>query len=255
MNLRSILVALAAVSGFYSTTASAREVCGAPSGLNLRSGPSMHSRVKDTISNGDDFTKVLGDSSNGRWLQVRVGGQSGWVFRGYTCGAARTASLRSNDNNSDNTPGTGAIARFRNPIQGSCVSSDFGPRRRPRPGASAYHQGCDLSAGCGTPVRSTAPGRVVFAGRMGGYGNTIIVQHNNGTRSLYAHLSRINVRNGQRPTSDTVIGRVGTTGVSTGCHLHFGMTVNGRYVDPQRYIGRGGCPSYGTSSNSRWFRP
>lgn len=254
MNLQSILITLAAVSGFYSSVASAREVCGAPNGVNFRTGPSLHSRVKDVLSEGADFSKVLGDSSNGKWLKVRVGNQTGWVFRGYTCGETRRTARALVPETAGNSTG-GRNARFRNPVNGSCVSSDFGPRRRPTRGASSYHQGCDLGAGCGTPVRSTAPGRVVFAGRMGGYGNTVIVQHTNGTRSLYAHLSRINVRNGQRPTSDTVIGRVGSTGVSTGCHLHFGMTVNGRYVDPQRYIGRGGCPTQGVSTGSPWFRP
>lgn len=250
MNLRSILVTVVAVSGFYATSASAREVCGAESGLNFRTGPSLHSRVKDVLSNGADFAKVLGDSANGKWLKVRVGKQSGWVFRNYTCGEAKKKSRELASAN-----GNGKIARFRNPIMGSCVSSDFGPRPRPTAGASSYHQGCDLSAGCGTPVRSTAPGRVVFAGRYGGYGNAVIVQHNNGSRSLYAHLSRILVRTGIRPGINTVIGKVGSTGVSTGCHLHFGLMRNGRYVDPQNSIGQRGCPGYGNSSGSRWFRP
>lgn len=248
--VRSLVAALCFGSLFAATSAHAREVCGAPSGLNFRTAPSMHAGVKRVLDDGTDFSKVLGDSANGKWLKVRVGGQSGWVYRGYTCGESRR---RARENAP--SPGSGRIARFRNPVAGTCVTSDFGPRRRPGPGASSYHQGCDLGAGCGAPVRATAPGRVVFAGRYGGYGNAVIIQHANGTRSLYAHLSRINVRSGQVPGSSTVIGRVGQTGVAFGCHLHFGMMIGGRFVDPQRYIGRGSCPGYGVASGAHWLRP
>jgi uncharacterized protein YraI len=253
MNVGSILVTVVAVSGFFmANTASAREVCGAPSGLNLRTGPSLHSRVKDVLSDGSNFGKVLGDSANGKWLKVRAGGQTGWVFRGYTCGESRRASR---DNASSNNGGSGRIAHYRNPVAGTCVTSDFGPRTRPTRGASSYHQGCDLGAGCGTPIKATAPGRVVFAGYQSGYGNTVIIQHPNGTRSLYGHMSRINVRSGQQPGMNTVIGRVGATGTATGCHLHFGIISGGRFVDPQRFIGQRGCPGYGVSSGARWLRP
>ena len=254
MNVRSVLVTVVTLGGiFMGSQAEAREVCGAPSGLNFRSAPSLHANVRDVLDNGEDFDRVLGDSANGKWLKVRVDGRTGWVYRGYTCGEARrNARNRSDDRASS---GSGQIARYRNPVSGSCVTSDFGPRRRPTRGASSYHQGCDLGAGCGSPVRATAPGRVVFAGYQRGYGNTVIMQHPNGTRSLYAHLSRINVRNGSVPTSSQVIGRVGATGTATGCHLHFGIMSGGRYVDPQRYIGRGGCPSYGISSGARFLRP
>lgn len=252
MNVRSVLVTAVTLVGFFAAAkAEAREVCGAPNGLNLRTAPSLHARVKDVLSEGSDFSRVLGDSSNGKWLKVRVGGQTGWVYRGFTCGEARNrANARALSN-----AGSGRIARYRNPVMGTCVTSDFGPRRRPTRGASSYHQGCDLGAGCGSPVRATAPGRVVFAGYQSGYGNTIIMQHSNGTRSLYAHLSRINVRPGTVPSSSQVIGRVGATGTATGCHLHFGIMSGGRFVDPQRFIGQGGCPSYGVSSGARFLRP
>ena len=251
--MRSLVTAATLVAAFlFSDSALAREVCGAPSGLNFRSGPSLHAPVREVLDNGDDFAKVLGDSSNGKWLKVRVDGRTGWVYRGYTCGEARrrTMAVRGNSGSA-----SGKIAHWRNPVMGACVTSDFGPRRAPTRGASSYHQGCDLGAGCGTPVRSTAPGRVVFAGWNGGYGNTVMVQHPDGSRSLYAHLSRINVRPGTRPGINTVLGRVGTTGTSTGCHLHFGIMRGGRLVDPQNYIGQRGCPGYGRSTGARWFRP
>ena len=249
VNVRALLGFALAAAFFAPELASAREVC-APSGLNVRTGPSLHSRVRAVAENGDDITRVLDTSSNSRWLKVNVDGTTGWVYRSYTCSDSAGSGSGSNGGG-----GSGEIARFRNPVMGACISSDFGPRRRPRRGASSYHQGCDFGAGCGTPVRSTAPGRVIFAGWMGGYGNTVKVQHPNGTTSLYAHLSRINVRPGTRPTSNTVLGRVGTTGVSTGCHLHFGILRGGRYVDPQNYIGQRGCPSYGVASGARWLRP
>lgn len=249
MNVRAFLGSTLLLAAAFLTpdVAEAREVCGAPSGLNVRTAPSLHARVRTVADNGDDIARVFERSPNGKWLRVSVDGVTGWVFRAYTCGESRT--------NANAGAGSGEIARYRNPVMGACVTSGFGPRRRPRAGASSYHQGCDFGAGCGTPVRSTAPGRVTFAGWRGGYGNTVIVTHPNGTTSLYAHLSRINVRPGAVPASDTVLGRVGTTGVSTGCHLHFGITRNGRYVDPKNYIGSRNCPSYGVASGARWLRP
>lgn len=247
--LKRILATMVVMGGVaVAGSAEARDVCGAPSGLNFRSAPSLHANVRTVLENGEDIDKVLRTSSNGKWLKVQVNGRTGWVYRGYTCSET---SRRARDGNDGG--GSGAIAHWRNPINGACVTSDFGPRRRPTRGASSYHQGCDLGAGCGTPVRSAAPGRVVFAGRSGGYGNTVIIQHPDGSRTLYAHLSRINVRSGTRPSSSTIIGRVGSTGVSTGCHLHFGLMRGGRYVDPQNYIGQRSCPTSGRSTGARWF--
>jgi murein DD-endopeptidase MepM/ murein hydrolase activator NlpD len=83
---------------------------------------------------------------------------------------------------------------------------------------------------------SVGDGVVTFAGRQGGYGNVVEVRHGNGHSTMYAHLSRINVRNGQTVLKGDVIGAVGSTGWSTGPHLHFEFRVNGEHVDPQSII-------------------
>lgn len=107
------------------------------------------------------------------------------------------------------------------------VESPFGPR------GIGFHPGIDLSAPTGTPVGAAAAGRVVFAGfDRGGYGNLVEVAHGDGVLSLYAHLSTFAVRVGQSVATGTRVGRVGSTGESTGPHLHFEVRVRGAAVDP-----------------------
>ena len=123
---------------------------------------------------------------------------------------------------------------------GECrISSGF-TRRRFHPILHRYraHLGVDYAACTGTPIRATASGRIIKRGRKGGYGNCIIIQHKNGLKSLYAHMSRFRrgLRVGSRVKQGTIIGYVGTTGRSTGPHLHFGMYRQRRAVNPARYI-------------------
>lgn len=115
-------------------------------------------------------------------------------------------------------------------------SSQFGNRRDPFTGKSAFHSGLDFRAPAGTPVKSVGFGRVTFAGRKGGYGNAVEVTHANGLVSRYAHLSRISVKTGTTVNADTVIGLVGSTGRSTGPHLHLELRKNDQPLDPDRFI-------------------
>lgn len=109
----------------------------------------------------------------------------------------------------------------------SPFSDVFGPR------ANRFHTGVDYPAATGTPVVAAASGRVTFAGySAGGWGNLIVLSHGNGTRTLYAHLSRVGVRLGQYVGVGRPIGRVGSSGKSTGPHLHFEVRVRGAAVDP-----------------------
>ncbi len=103
------------------------------------------------------------------------------------------------------------------------VTSPFGWRIHPISGASSFHAGTDLGAPMGAPVLAAASGQVISANWMGGYGNAIVIQHNQTQETLYGHLSEINVQPGQRVEPGMVIGRVGSTGYSTGPHLHFEM--------------------------------
>jgi len=125
------------------------------------------------------------------------------------------------------------------PLSRCRVSSGF-THRRFHPILHRYkaHLGVDYAAPRGTPVKSTAAGKIIHRGWKGGYGKCIIVQHNNGLRSLYAHMSRYRkgLRVGSRVSQGKVIGYVGSTGRSTGPHLHFGMYKHGKPINPSRYV-------------------
>jgi murein DD-endopeptidase MepM/ murein hydrolase activator NlpD len=123
-------------------------------------------------------------------------------------------------------------ASYRPPLDRIHVTSTYGNRIHPITGRRQMHYGVDYRATTGTPVYAVAAGRVVMAGRNGGFGNTVEINHGNNIVTQYAHLHRINVRNGQNVSRGTVIGTVGSTGLSTGPHLHFGLRINGRYSNP-----------------------
>ena len=121
------------------------------------------------------------------------------------------------------------------PVEGF-VTSRFGPRASPLNGRRDFHKGLDISARSGTPVLAAAKGTVTFAGRDGAYGNIVHLQHGAGISTRYAHLHRFVVKEGQSVRRGTVIGYVGTTGRSTGPHLHYEVMINGVNVNPMRYI-------------------
>jgi murein DD-endopeptidase MepM/ murein hydrolase activator NlpD len=130
-------------------------------------------------------------------------------------------------------PATGcSIPRW--PVDGN-VTSPYGLRLR---GWSPdLHHGVDVAAPSGTPVRAMKDGRVAFAGSRGGYGMLVIVDHGPNLRTLYAHLSRIDVQQGQRVRGGELIGAVGATGNATGPHLHFEILQRGRSADPVPLLG------------------
>jgi peptidoglycan hydrolase FlgJ len=127
------------------------------------------------------------------------------------------------------------------PVSGQ-VSSAYGWRTDPFNGRARFHSGVDIAAAYGREVPAVGDGRVVFAGEQGGYGNTVVVEHAGGVRTRYAHLSSVQVSEGQDVASGTVVGRVGSSGRSTGPHLHFEVLQDGRAVDPAvaatRYAGQ-----------------
>jgi murein DD-endopeptidase MepM/ murein hydrolase activator NlpD len=126
----------------------------------------------------------------------------------------------------------GALVR---PVPGG-VSSGYGYRIHPIFGDRRLHTGWDMNAACGDPIRASAAGTVIYVGWRGGYGNTVIVDHGGGMSTLYAHQSSMGSAYGQSVAAGEVIGRIGTTGVSTGCHLHFEVRVNAVPVDPAPYM-------------------
>ena len=123
----------------------------------------------------------------------------------------------------------------RNPLPVTRITSRFNPQRlHPIFKTVRPHRGVDYGAPVGTPVQATGDGRVAFAGRQGGYGNVVIVDHGRGNRTLYAHLSRFAARlaRGHSVSQGQVIGYVGATGWATGPHLHYEFQVNGQQKDP-----------------------
>ena len=119
----------------------------------------------------------------------------------------------------------------------SSFTSFFGYRSNPFDfGGGEFHPGIDFKGHRGDPVKSTASGRVIFAGRAGGYGNCVRIKHPNNLETWYGHLSKINVKEGQRITVGDVIGKVGSTGRSTGPHLHYEIRKNGHPVNPKQYL-------------------
>jgi murein DD-endopeptidase MepM/ murein hydrolase activator NlpD len=115
-------------------------------------------------------------------------------------------------------------------------TSGYGTRRDPKNGRLRLHSGIDLAGPRGTPIHTTADGIVTYAGRMSGYGLTIKVRHSFGFETLYAHLSKIRVKKGQRVSRGKQIGDMGNTGRSTGTHLHYEVRVGGKAVNPMSYI-------------------
>jgi murein DD-endopeptidase MepM/ murein hydrolase activator NlpD len=116
------------------------------------------------------------------------------------------------------------------------ISSPFGYRIHPILGYRKLHTGIDLGASYGTPIHASDSGTVIYSTWMGGYGNVIIIDHGRGISTLYAHQSSLAVGNGTRVTRGQVVGYVGSTGFSTGPHLHFEVRVNGNPVDPLGYL-------------------
>lgn len=128
----------------------------------------------------------------------------------------------------------------RKPLPGPLeVSSGFGVRNDPFLGRPSMHAGLDLRGEPGEPVRATADGRVKIAGWEGGYGQMIEIDHGNGLSTRFGHLSKIEVKAGQKVRIGDVIGRVGSTGRSTGPHLHYETRLNGEPVNPQKFLRAG----------------
>jgi len=118
------------------------------------------------------------------------------------------------------------------PMEFSRVTSGFSMRLHPIQHRWKAHLGVDYGAATGTPVRTVGEGRVEFAGEQNGFGNVVIVKHNNSDQTVYAHLSRIDVKTGQTVKQGQNVGAVGATGWATGPHLHFEFRVNGTHRDP-----------------------
>ena len=124
--------------------------------------------------------------------------------------------------------GAGLLQR---PVAGP-VTSPFGTRDHPATGKDSFHDGVDFGAACGAPVQTAAPGTVVAVGRSGSYGLRVVIRHDDGLETSYGHLSDALVVVGDDVDASTTVGTVGSTGLSTGCHLHFGVRQEDESTDP-----------------------
>lgn len=130
-----------------------------------------------------------------------------------------------------------ALTPHREPLaRPGAVTSAFGERVDPLTGRPADHSGVDIAAAEGTPIRALAAGTVLRAGPRGGYGNAVELLHADGTTTLYAHARAVTVREGERVEAGQSIAEVGSTGRSTGPHLHFEVREGGRAMDPARAL-------------------
>jgi murein DD-endopeptidase MepM/ murein hydrolase activator NlpD len=154
--------------------------------------------------------------------------------------AARRAEAASRNNRLPGSTGSGVTpsgGRFAWPVPGwSSVSSGFVNRTNPVTGRREFHTGIDIPASRGTPVVAAEAGTVIMAGNNGGYGLCVVIDHGNGVSTLYGHHSSITVSVGQSVSRGETIARIGSTGISTGPHLHFEVRVNGSPVNPGGYL-------------------
>ncbi len=123
------------------------------------------------------------------------------------------------------------------PVKGY-ISSGFGRRIDPITGKYEFHKGIDISAPYGSKIIAPADGIVVFAGVQSGYGYSVVLSHKYGITTRYAHMSRINVKRGQRVLKGDVIGFIGSTGHSTGPHLHFEIRINNKPINPLKFLAK-----------------
>ena len=151
--------------------------------------------------------------------------------------AAASATSSENSGSAAALPPRGPSGQgWFSPVSGR-ISSVYGPRPyKPVAGVGAFHYGTDIAAGCGQGVYAASSGTVVYAGWLGSYGNWVLIDHGDGTQTGYAHNSTILVSRGQQVSSGATVALVGTTGASSGCHVHVEARVDGARVNPQTFM-------------------
>ena len=150
--------------------------------------------------------------------------------------ASSDSSDSSQDNSGSSSSAGVATGSLIWPCAGGYISSHFGGRTSPTAGASSNHKGVDIAASTGTAIYAADGGTVVTVSYSSARGNYIVVSHGNGLTTLYQHCSAIYASVGDKVSQGDVIAAVGSTGISTGAHLHFEVWVNGVPVDPENYI-------------------
>jgi murein DD-endopeptidase MepM/ murein hydrolase activator NlpD len=193
-----------------------------------RAGAVRTEKPGETIAMGGPFEPAPAGSA-------KVSGpQGGGAFEQAYAGARRSVALM------EDLRRALPYAPLRQPLAGPLdITSTYGVRTDPFLGRAALHSGMDLRGETGDPIRATAAGRVTNAGPSGGYGQMVEIDHGAGLATRYGHMSRIDVDVGDWVEAGALVGRVGSTGRSTGPHLHYEVRVDGAAVDPSRYIKAG----------------
>jgi murein DD-endopeptidase MepM/ murein hydrolase activator NlpD len=190
-----------------------------------KSASTVNSPLTDT---SDDFSEQAYTQSVDQLYALRRTALSGQVYQ------MASLNLRHPFGGSDDTLSL-ANAPSLWPVVGP-VTSSFGERQDPFNGEGAFHAGVDISSTFGTPVRATADGTVEMASRATGYGREVIIDHGYGVKTCYGHLSGFAVTEGQEVTRGQIIGYVGTSGRSTGPHLHYEVRIRNTPVNPHKYL-------------------
>lgn len=157
---------------------------------------------------------------------------------GNNSGEAENGDGSNQEGNSDNEGNEPpVVSAFTWPCPSSTrITSDYGPRESPTQGASSFHKGIDIGAARGADIVAAADGKVIVATYSNSAGNYVTVDHGGGLYTVYMHCSSLTVSKGQKVSRGQVIAKVGSTGISTGNHLHFGVSLNGSYVNPWNYL-------------------
>ncbi|MCA2010693.1 DUF5930 domain-containing protein [Cereibacter sphaeroides] len=214
---------------------------------NTRIFTQLEDAIEGAIEPLDRMFSAAGLSSDSLLRQVRAGYQT----RSASLMPISISTTGTLDPNSDEVRANSVLAAleeidlyrialertpFARPVGSARLTSAFGYRRDPITGGRRLHAGQDWGGSRGTPIHATADGVVTFAGRQSGYGNIVIIQHDFGFETRYAHMSSIAVTTGQRVSRGDRVGGMGSTGRSTGVHLHYEIRVGGDPINPMTYI-------------------
>lgn len=202
-------------------------------------------RIRDLTENAYQTAESISDAlkSAGLSLDASYGERDvGGPLVSFEAPAAFEAEVVELDDALNTLDAIKAAARrfpIGNPMPGQPVTSSFGVRKDPLLGRPAHHSGMDFRARTGHPVRSTGAGVVVKAGWNGGYGRMVEIDHGGGLTTRYAHMSKVLVRKGEKIESGTIVGKVGSSGRSTGPHLHYEVRRKGGAINPLRMLKAG----------------
>ena len=199
------------------------------SGMNVRKLPSVRSSKIGYLRKG---SRVTGTYTSNGWFRISHNGRTAYLSGKYLKTVSTATPVKPVI-----TTTTSKSSGFSWPTTQRYISSRFGYRSDPFNKTRSKHNGIDISGPSGAPIRATSEGIVKITGyNKNGWGKYIRINHGNGLESIYAHLSSYQVRPGQRVVKGQLIGRMGTTGRSTGVHLHYEMRKNGTPVNPLNYI-------------------